>query len=115
MRALALTLILALGSGCTEGSPASPSFESSQGALDSSVASDATEEPAYLVCPTDIDASFGSIYTQVLSTQASCGTSNPSNCHSTRGAGPLGAGNLLDFSVDAGAVFAQLLRSDGGL
>jgi hypothetical protein len=64
------------------------------------------------VCPPDIDASFGSIYAQMLST-ASCG-STLNSCHSTIGASGKGTGNLLDYSLDAGAVYAELLGPDGG-
>jgi hypothetical protein len=64
------------------------------------------------VCP-DVDASFGSIYTQILSTP-SCGTNNPLTCHSPSGS--ISGGSLLDLSLDAGAVavYAELLGADGG-
>jgi hypothetical protein len=37
------------------------------------------------------------------------------NCHSTSGASATtGAGNLLDFTLDASAVYHELLGADGG-
>jgi hypothetical protein len=58
-----------------------------------------------------MDASFGSIYGAMLSTP-SCGSGTPNNCHSTSGA--LQA-STLDFSLDAGAVYAELLGDGGGV
>jgi hypothetical protein len=65
------------------------------------------------VCPPGIEASFTSILTKVLATP-SCGTNIAGNCHSTSGASAAGAGNMLDYSLDAGAVYAELLGDGGG-
>jgi hypothetical protein len=56
-----------------------------------------------------MDASFGSIYSQMLST-SSCGANN-NTCHNAIGAGN---SNELDFSFDAGGVYAELLGDGGG-
>ena len=101
-RAIRAVGLLALLTGCSEGTPASPAFESTPG-TDGGTAS-------FAVCPPGMDASFGSIYTQMLST-SSCGTNNPTNCHSTTGSS---FSNLLDMSLDAGAVYAELLGDGGG-
>ena len=119
VRALTTLALLALVSGCDEGSPASPTFDSFEGGalVDASVASDAPAEAAYAVCAPGIDASFGSIYSLLLSTPSAttgCGTGNPTGCHSTTGSSVQNAGNLLDLSLDAGAVYAELLGADGG-
>ncbi len=90
--------------GCDTGSPAAPGFE---GGL-------AADAGNYVVCPPDMDASFGSIYAQMLVPNATCGSTTQYNCHSASGAGPKGTGNLLDFSVDAAAVYEQLLGDGGG-
>ncbi|HEY6460709.1 MAG TPA: hypothetical protein VIY73_11180 [Polyangiaceae bacterium] len=111
-----LAAVLALAAGCNEGSAGAPAFQASEGglALDATVG-DAAEEPSYVVCPDGMDATFGSIYTLMLS-QASatsgCGTQGSLNtCHSTLGAKSTGMG--LDYSLDAGAVFAELLGDAG--
>ena len=77
---------------------------------------DATDDvdagPVYVVCPDGMDASFGSIYTRMLSTAvASCGALG-FGCHSTFSA--MQTGSELDFSLDASAVYAELLGRDGG-
>ncbi|HEX3346189.1 MAG TPA: hypothetical protein VHS09_16510, partial [Polyangiaceae bacterium] len=108
MRAAAALSLLVLASGCDTGTPASPSFASSAATGEGGVA-----EAGFAVCPPDIDASFGSIYTQMLST-ASCG-STLSACHSTVGASNAGTGNGLDYSLDASAVYAELLGDGGGV
>ncbi|HEY1695297.1 MAG TPA: hypothetical protein VGG39_24180 [Polyangiaceae bacterium] len=121
MRAAAfpvLASILALAPGCNEGSAGAPAFQASEGglALDATVG-DAAEEASYAVCPDGMDATFGSIYTLMLSTPSStngCGTANPNSCHSTTGSSSKNAGNLLDFSLDAGAVYFELLGDGGG-
>ena len=98
----------ALGCG-GEGSPAAPTSTpgvlSEAGAVDASIA-DAAEE-AYAVCPPGLDASFADLLGRVLAT-SSCGTNNPNSCHSTSGS--VAASNLLDFSLDAGAVYQELLK-----
>jgi hypothetical protein len=119
-RALALGHCIRLGvciglassvCACDEGSPAAPVFEGGV----SELATDAGLEagPMYAVCPPDIDASYGSLLTQMFAT-SSCGTDRVLNCHSASGAAPRGTGNLLDFSVDAAAVYEQLLGDGGG-
>jgi len=113
MRAAATALAFALAaSGCDSGSPASPAFQSTAGEADTGGEA-GQAEAGFAVCPPDVDATFGSIYTQILSTP-SCGTNNPITCHSSSGS--LSAGNLLDLSLDAGAVavYAALLGADGG-
>lgn len=110
-RACALVLLVALGSACDDGSPAGPAFVGGEAG------------PAYAVCPTGMDASFGSIYSEMLSVgssqidgQQSCGANISGNCHSTSGSSAsTGTGNLLDFSLPAREVYDELLRADGGL
>jgi hypothetical protein len=63
------------------------------------------------VCPPALDAGFVDILTRVLQT-SSCGTGDPLSCHSTAGAAA--SGNQLDFTLDAAAVYAELLGADGG-
>jgi hypothetical protein len=106
MRAAATALALALfASGCDTGSVASPTFESTLGTAEAG-------EAGFAVCPPGIEASFGSIYTQMLST-SSCG-STLDTCHSTKAASPAGVANGLDYSLDAGAVYVELLGDGGG-
>jgi hypothetical protein len=103
-----LAALALLGTACSSsGSPASPSFDGSAGEP-----SDAAAEAGYAVCPPNMDASFGSIYGQMLSTTSCGSTSN--TCHSTEAASPQGVGNLMDFSLEAGAVYTELLGPDGG-
>ena len=103
MRETAIATALAFfASGCDTGSPASPAFESTAGTAEAA-------EAGFAVCPPDLDASFGSIYGTMLSA-SSCG-STLGSCHSTTAAATI---NLLDYSLDAGAVYAELLGSDGG-
>ncbi len=110
MRRQALVLALVPATlACGAGSPASPTFESPTGVVD---AAQNDAQVGFAVCPDGMDASFGSIYRQMLST-SSCGA-NSSSCHSAVGASPSGVGNLLDFSMDAGGVYSELLGPDGG-
>jgi hypothetical protein len=107
----ALVSLVALASGCNEGSPASPAFDGGGGG-DATLRSDAE---VFAVCPDAVDATFGSIYTLMLNTpssQTGCGTSNPTTCHSTSGS--KSTGSLLDYSLDASAVYAELLGDGGG-
>jgi hypothetical protein len=97
--------------GCDEGSPAAPVFEAGLNELASDAGGDGG--PMYVVCLPGLDASFGSLYTQMFST-SSCGTDRPLNCHSGSGASPRGTGNLLDFEAGAAQVYAELLGPDGG-
>jgi hypothetical protein len=101
-RAVALAIAL-FTQGCDSGSPAEPT---------SGPAPEAAAGPSYAVCPPGMDASFGSIYSQMLST-TSCGATNPNSCHSTNGS--LQTGSLLDYSLDASAVYAELLGDGGGV
>jgi hypothetical protein len=66
-----------------------------------------------VVCAPGIEPTFTSILAKVLAT-SSCGTNITDNCHSTSGSSPSGTGNLLDYSLDAGAVYAELLGDGGG-
>jgi hypothetical protein len=62
-----------------------------------------------------MDASFSSLVTKMFTTKG-CGPDD-SACHSARGAAPIaagGTGSLLDFTVDAHAVYQELLGPDGG-
>ena len=110
MRLIWAAVPLALLSGCDEGTPARPAFGSTEGSAAGVDAAGSDGGVAYAVCPPGMDASFGSIYTQMLST-SSCGTNNPSNCHSTTGSS---FSTLLDYSLDASSVYAELLGADGG-
>jgi hypothetical protein len=104
-----LSLALAL-SGCNAGSPAAPPFTGE--AVDSSGV-DATIDGrdagvmTYAVCPPGLDASFGSLLTQMFATP-SCGANMP-NCHSTIGRAMAGD---LDYSLDAD-VYTELLGDSG--
>jgi hypothetical protein len=101
-----------LATACNTGSPASPTFESSPFPDATTEEVDAGEAGAvYAVCPPGIDASFGSIYGLMLSSTASCGGNND-NCHSTVGA--VNNESHMDFSLDAGGVYVELLGPDGG-
>lgn len=116
--------------GCQAGSPASPSspvspflddgggadatLDAAEGVESGDDASDAgvEAEAGYAVCPTGIDASFGSIYDLMLQpAEFACGSHN-SGCHSTFAAKTMGS--MLDFSLDASAVYAELLGDGGG-
>lgn len=125
-------LVTSLGTGaCNGGSPASPRLDASlpdgegeasgpdgavdenQGTNDAGEDGDAGDgEAGYAVCPEALDASFGSIYGSILSPEAgSCGAVG-FGCHSTIGAQE--SRNMLDFSLDASAVYAELLGDGGG-
>jgi hypothetical protein len=127
-RLLSLWLLPLAGAGCPAGEPASPTATASPlldgeadvavdsragGGDDAGDAGDAgvEAEAGYAVCPKGIDASFGSIYDLMLSTDTSCGAAT-AICHSTVGAAR--TGSLLDLSLDASAVYAQLLGDGGG-
>jgi hypothetical protein len=108
----------AVGACSSEGSPASPAF---QGAPVSDAGPGPTDggDASYAVCPPGLDASFTDLLTRVMSTQASCGTATPYNCHSPSGAAPNGAGNLLNFALadsgqegglDPAAIYAELVN-----
>jgi len=119
---LVALVVLAGAPGCDAGSPASPMFEAT--GLDAGAAFDATVGEAATavvgglstLCPDGMAASFPSILTQMFST-AGCGTGRSFDCHSSTGALPAaegGTGSLLDFSLDAAAVYQELLGADGG-
>lgn len=97
--------------GCDLGSAASPTFEGGvtgpTPGLDGGEDGDAT---VYAVCPPGMDASFGSIFGEMLSTDQSCGTSHMLNCHSTSGASPAGTGNGLDFSEGGAYAYSELIN-----
>jgi hypothetical protein len=100
-----------LATACNTGSPASPTFETFPFVDATTDEVDAGETgTTYAVCPPGIDASFGSIYGLMLSS-ASCG-GNSDACHSTTGAVAQESG--LDFSLDGGGVYVELLGPDGG-
>jgi hypothetical protein len=110
----ALAAIAGLGcDGGSAGAPADPPPDASSG-LDAGVAeAGADAEAGYAVCVPDIDASYTALLTTIFST-GSCGTDQMFDCHSSSGASAEGTGNLLDFTLDAGAVYAELLGADGG-
>jgi hypothetical protein len=71
----------------------------------------------YGVCDDAAVPTFASLYGGVFAT-ASCGTGKPYDCHSSTGALPIsegGTGSLLDFSLDASSVFAELLGDGSGV
>jgi hypothetical protein len=104
------TFVIALVlTGCSEGSPASPNA----GAADEGDAGSESAEAGFNVCPPAIEPTFTSILTKVLATP-SCGTNVVGDCHSQSGASPSGTGNLLDYTLDAGAVYDELLGDGGG-
>ncbi len=95
MAAMAAATSLA---ACSDGSPSSP----------------AVPDAGYAVCPPGIEPSFTSILTKVLATP-SCGINVTGDCHSQSGASDVtGTGNMLDYTLDAGAVYAELLGDGGG-
>jgi hypothetical protein len=72
--------------------------------------------PHYGLCPDAMGPTFPSIVTQMFAT-ASCGASMAFECHSSTGALPRvegGTGSLLDFSLDAEAIYAELLGDGSG-
>jgi hypothetical protein len=113
---VALALLLgAAACGCDVGSPASPTFEGGEPevtpdatTVDAGDGGDATMNN-YAVCPPGMDASFGSIFAEMLATSG-CGTDRKLNCHSTSGASPAGTGNGLDFSEGGASAYKQLIN-----
>jgi hypothetical protein len=103
---ISLASLAAAGCG-SGGSPAAP--PSTQGEL-----SDASAPPedasldagVFAICPPGLDASFNDLLTRVMATTG-CGTNNQASCHSTRGAS--NAGDFLDFTLDASAVYHELV------
>lgn len=92
------------------GSPAAPASTqgdlSEAGAVTDAAPSDAGTVTSYAVCPPGLDASFADLLTRVMAT-SSCGTNNQASCHSTQGAA--NAGDFLSFTLDAGAVYNELV------
>jgi hypothetical protein len=118
------SLVLGLP-GCSSGSPAQPAptalpadatvNDTAAGPLDSGAGAD-TPAPYYGICPDAMAPTFPSILTQMFAT-ASCGVGSLYDCHSPTGSllrSEGGTGNLLDFSLDAAAVYAELLGDGGG-
>jgi hypothetical protein len=108
-RASLLLFLVAFVPACDEGSPASPTYEGTEAGQQ--------EEAGYAVCPSGMTATFDSIYSLMLSTgstqldgQQSCGANVQNSCHSTSGSGLNGNDSLMDFSLDASAVYAELLK-----
>lgn len=108
----------AVGACGSEGSPASPSFRGGSVLDATSVPADGGDA-SYAVCPPGLDASFTDLLDRVLSTQASCGTATPFNCHSPSGASAFGIGHSLnmaladsgvDGGLDAAAIYAELVN-----
>jgi hypothetical protein len=93
-----------VGQGCTDPEVPCPAYPT----LDSGVGDGAGPS----ACP-NLQPTFSSFLTQVAST-STCGTNMQFNCHSSGGSGPMGTGNLLDFTLDAGDVYAELLGDGGG-
>jgi hypothetical protein len=133
--------LLAL-SACENGSPASPTFQTlgtfvprtmiadsgaDGGPADATLVDitlvdagpegggDASIAKRYAICPDAMTPTFPSIVSEML-TGYSCG-SLQNECHSSIGALPFGeggSGSLLDFSLDAQALYVELLGPDGG-
>jgi hypothetical protein len=124
---LGATATASFASGCDAGSPASPmldggTFEAA--VVESGAGVDATVSQTEggpvgapnTVCPDGMAPTFPSIFSLMLST-GGCGTGQPYDCHSSTGALPQaegGTGSLLDFSLDAAAVYEELLGVDAG-
>jgi hypothetical protein len=127
---------------CENGSPASPTFQTlgtfvprtmiadsgvDAGPVDATLVDatlvdagpegggDASVAKTYPLCPDAMTSTFPSIVSQLLAAYT-CG-SLQNECHSTAGARPFdegGSGSLLDFSLDAQALYVELLGPDGG-
>ncbi len=97
-----------LASGCSQrGAAASPGPPAEAGSDATLAEVDAGDDAAvYAICATEIDASFGSIDTNLLTTIAGC----INICHTPSGAPS--SGNL-DFLLDASAIYTELLGPDG--
>jgi hypothetical protein len=125
-RLVYLALLPFAATGCQAGEPARPTTmgsplpdgeadvtvdtgaQSGDGASDSGVEAEA----GYAVCPPGIDASFGSIYDLMLSTRTLYCGARASGCHSSTAGSA--TGSTLDLSLDASAVYAELLGDGGG-
>jgi hypothetical protein len=83
---------------------------------DSAPITDSGNPVFYGACPDGMTADFPSILTRMLAT-TSCGVARAYDCHSSTGALPRadgGSGSLLDFSLDASAVYRELLGDGSG-
>ena len=117
MRGALLPFVAIAALGCGDGgSPAAPTFQAA--ALpDATVMNeagpptDSGSDVTYAVCYATPDASFEDLRVNMFDTP-SCGAASPSGCHSTSGS--KSARNLLDFSLEAGAVYAELVGDGGG-
>lgn len=127
MRVLAAFAAAATGWGCYGGSQAGSGDASSppqdavaeervDATADANAGGEAGEDvdagPTYAVCPDAMDASFESIYVRMLAAGVTTCGSAGLGCHSTFSAKQ--NGNLLDFSLDASAVYGELLGDGGG-
>jgi hypothetical protein len=99
--ALAIALLTA---GCDSGSPAVPTVETPV---------EAGAAPGYAVCPQDMDATFGSIYAELLTPPQTCGSTN-GGCHLRDDEAGVFPTSNLAYSYDAAAVYAELLGDGGG-
>ena len=108
MRAAAIALAVSFFvAGCDTGTAASPVFESTTGQAEAGLVAEA----GFAVCPDGMVASFDSIYAQMLSPAATCGSGSDS-CHSKTGATNL---NGLDYSLDEQGVYLELVGDGGGV
>jgi hypothetical protein len=104
-------LIAATLCGCDLGSAASPNFEGGGTETpDATLDGGGDGTVTYAVCPPGMDASFGSIFGQMLSTDQGCGTGHKLNCHSTSGASGPGTGNGLDFSEGGAFAYSKMIN-----
>src|SRR5579859_3461556 len=112
---LAIVTCGLVASGCDNASPVGPIEAGVPGndgePAEAEAASAMDSSPGYAVCPDPMDATYGSIFVGMLSAPSTCGSQGVV-CHSTVGASH--TGNHLDLSLDAAAVFLELLGPDGG-
>jgi hypothetical protein len=121
--AVATSVVVGIAFGCADAmSPGSPEYTpdptpeasappTGTGHAGKNGLDGGSDADAYAVCPPALDASYTDLLTRVFST-SSCGTDNPLSCHSPSGADA--SGSWLDFTLDAAAVYAELLGADGG-
>lgn len=95
---LALVALVALAAACSSGSAAGTGAPSDAGVADTG---------NYAVCPPGLDASFDDLLGRVMAT-TSCGSNDQTSCHSAKGA--VSAGDLLDFTAAADAVYGNLVN-----
>jgi hypothetical protein len=107
MRAAAIALAVSFFvAGCDTGTAASPVFESTTGQAEAGLVAEA----GFAVCPDGMVASFDSIYAQMLSPAATCGSGSDS-CHSKTAAANI---NGLDYSQSEQGVYLELVGDGGG-